>query len=650
MDAREVIFTELSKVPGEKKVTGDAFMICCPFHGDTAPSCGVNLTTDTNIPLGFFHCFSGDTEVLTNLGTLPIEDLVGRKGVKVLTEGGVWVNTVFRNYGKQRLYEIVVTRNMQTKSIFATAEHEWIRKGIKKRTKTRDLPVGYRLKSSCPSHVYKNIHQLDFEGVRHGFVFGDGSIDHNFAYATLTGNKKRYMYPFFKEAINADTYSYERFYKRQDGSQSEETRTRCGKYPLYFKELPDINEDPSYILAFLAGLIAADGCVSTGGSVMFNNKSTEVLEQIRDLATKVGITTLSVTTQNRLGINDEYSDISRIYFARDHFPSKILLNPEHKRRFLSKPALPSRLAWKVVSVTKTDYIEDVYCCVVPGTHSFTLKDNILTGNCFGCSEKGGWNKLAAELGLQQLKGWELGFSGNGTKRANKKKQGNMLFQDADTALRDAIYTNEAIPWPDSVKWRGYEGTILSKLGALYYNDKMTKQMMTFFPIYMNGKYRGGVRAYLEKQVSGSTYMTTKGNWVSNYGLFGYEYIQRVVRKYEYDAVILVEGPRDALRLIGNNVPALAVLGAGLISERKMLKVMALTARLTTVYVMPDNDKAGSVLFSNVKHHMRGLAKVRQLKLPRPVNKDGKLIKLDPDNCDQDIIDEVRLMMREHRHA
>jgi 5S rRNA maturation endonuclease (ribonuclease M5) len=283
--------------------------------------------------------------------------------------------------------------------------------------------------------------------------------------------------------------------------------------------------------------------------------------------------------------------------------------------------------------------------------NLTTDTNIPLGfhHCFGCGAKGGWNKLAAKLGLQQLKDWELGFKGNGTNRANKKKRGITLFQDADTTLRDAIYTNEAIPWPDSVKWRGYNGSLLHKLGALYYNDTMTKQMMTFFPIHINGTYRGGVRAYLEKQVSGNTYMTTKGSWVSNYGLLGYEYIKRIVRKYQYNAVVLVEGPRDALRLIDNNIPALSVLGVGTISERKMLKVLALTSKLDTIYVMPDNDKAGSTMFSSVKHHIRGLAHVKHLRLPKPM-KEGKLVKLDPDNCDQDIIDEIRLMMREHRHA
>src|SRR5262249_45818964 len=44
--------------------------------------------------------------------------------------------------------------------------------------------------------------------------------------------------------------------------------------------------------------------------------------------------------------------------------------------------------WVVRAVEATDRVEEVFCAVVPGTHSFTLEDNILTGNCFGCGKSG----------------------------------------------------------------------------------------------------------------------------------------------------------------------------------------------------------------------------------------------------------------------
>ncbi|MGY1746454.1 DNA primase [Blastococcus sp. SYSU D00695] len=44
--------------------------------------------------------------------------------------------------------------------------------------------------------------------------------------------------------------------------------------------------------------------------------------------------------------------------------------------------------WVVQSVEWSDRVEEVFCAEVPGTHAFTLEDNILTGNCFGCGEGG----------------------------------------------------------------------------------------------------------------------------------------------------------------------------------------------------------------------------------------------------------------------
>ena len=49
---------------------------------------------------------------------------------------------------------------------------------------------------------------------------------------------------------------------------------------------------------------------------------------------------------------------------------------------------PERQGWVVEEVTETDRIEEVFCAEVEGTHAFTLEDNILTGNCFGCQAGG----------------------------------------------------------------------------------------------------------------------------------------------------------------------------------------------------------------------------------------------------------------------
>lgn len=58
------------------------------------------------------------------------------------------------------------------------------------------------------------------------------------------------------------------------------------------------------------------------------------------------------------------------------------------RRFAGAHKAWVRRGWVVKSVEPTDRREEVFCAVVEGTHNFTLEDNILTGNCFGCRASG----------------------------------------------------------------------------------------------------------------------------------------------------------------------------------------------------------------------------------------------------------------------
>lgn len=47
-----------------------------------------------------------------------------------------------------------------------------------------------------------------------------------------------------------------------------------------------------------------------------------------------------------------------------------------------------QLCWTVVSIAPPADTEEVFCAEVPGTHAFSLEDNLLTGNCFGCGAHG----------------------------------------------------------------------------------------------------------------------------------------------------------------------------------------------------------------------------------------------------------------------
>lgn len=261
-----------------------------------------------------------------------------------------------------------------------------------------------------------------------------------------------------------------------------------------------------------------------------------------------------------------------------------------------------------------------------------------TFHCFGCNEKGGWNKLADKLGFEKIKDWQK-FEG----RTNDKIViADLLTTETSVKqlLKD-IGTKEAIQWPINMKWRGYEGKLINKLGGIYFNDKLTDELMLVFPIYINGKYKGGVRAYLEKQVGGTSYLTTKGPWAKSYGLFGYDYIKGIMNKRKYKSIVLSEGPRDFLRLASNSIPALSILGGLNFDKKKFMYVLSICPQLETIYVLSDNDSGGNKMFKAVKEVAADVIEVVRIKLPVEKDKKGKLIKMDPDSAPQYLIDEIK---------
>jgi 5S rRNA maturation endonuclease (ribonuclease M5) len=270
-------------------------------------------------------------------------------------------------------------------------------------------------------------------------------------------------------------------------------------------------------------------------------------------------------------------------------------------------------------------------------------------HCFGCGEKRRWNELAETLGLHKFKDWELGFSGNGSRKDQRKKK-IVEYETITQELRRSLNTMELIDWPAIMSWRGYKGQLIKRLGGLFYNDPMTDEIMLFFPITINNKFKGGVRAYLEKQVNGLSYLTTKGPWVKDCGILGYEYIKKIIRRNGYTALVIVEGPRDMLRLIDNKIPAVAILGSENFTRKKLMRILGMSSKIDTLYVMPDNDKAGASMYYKIKGITGDYAKVKHLKLPREKNKEGKLIKMDPDDAPQHFIDEVKKVLNKHRES
>lgn len=359
----------------------------CPFRKNhTGGGSGQGLESFRLSPeINAYHCFAGETRVITDKGSFPIKDLSGSEH-NLLTKGGKWIKAPIKSFGKQELVQINLIRDGIEKTIFATSMHRWFITRIKSEVRTFELQAGDYLHTTIPNK--RTNWKLDPKGIQHGIVFGDGSLNKRpvnqngtlpptYGFVNLHGEKIQLKKYFTRQQNKGVKYrdSGETYHRIFGGSEFSN-----------YKKLPDISNTEEYLLGFLSGYIATDGCVSEQGLVMLNSSNKRTLEKIRSICHKLGIAVHPVVSQERLGYGTEMSTVYRIMFISDTFSDKLLLKESNKQRFRVQKY--SRLRWRVVSINETNRNEKVYCAEVPDTHSFVLEDYILTGNCFSCHAKG----------------------------------------------------------------------------------------------------------------------------------------------------------------------------------------------------------------------------------------------------------------------
>jgi LAGLIDADG-like domain len=361
-------------------------MVSCPVpgHDDAHPSCSVGVDASQG-----WCCLAAETRVITHDGVKPIAELAGTTQ-RVLSTGGVWVAAQFESFGAQRLWRISARRSGRQKEIFATPEHRWfVRTSSKHRPKrelaTSDLRPGQRLVSVFPNRTPR-VCKLNVSpfGVARGFTFGDGHRFRQGSRASFYGAKDAAVLPYFPLS--------KPYHHAPTGSLV------VGDLPGYFKELPDLEELPSYLHGWLAGYLAADGDVSKT-TVSLHCADGDVLERVRAICTRVGIGTYGISRYDRKGIRGVISAIYRLRLMRTDLIPEFFVLPHHRARFEAQDSPNERRDWIVTEIEPTARTEEVFCATVPGTHAFALEDNILTGNCHAasCGARGAIYDLASVL-------------------------------------------------------------------------------------------------------------------------------------------------------------------------------------------------------------------------------------------------------------
>lgn len=335
------------------------------------------------------HCFHGSTRVITSSGTFPINSLTG-KTVKLLTRNtdgpGKWVKAHIYNYGQQPVTRILLERNHRQIVITATPEHRWL--AFKNRNKnlpiqeftTSQLKPGYRIPTVFTKNVLfsagqKRIH-LSPIGIAHGIVYGDGhaaslkeGTPNRSAKTTLYGAKDSSLLRWFKHISRTKPV------ERSVGG------IEAVDLPRYFKKLPSKQECTSYLVGWLAGYFAADGCVAADGQPSLSSASWNSIHYVEWLCQKLGIRTTGISVSTRVGLGSQESVLYKLCLEVGTLPAHFFLLKSHRQR--AKKRTLKRDHWIVKNVEPTTSIEPVFCAEVPVTKCFTLEGNILTGNCVG---------------------------------------------------------------------------------------------------------------------------------------------------------------------------------------------------------------------------------------------------------------------------
>lgn len=352
------------------------------------------------------NCVSGDTQVHIRGGKVLARDLVGQE-VEVLSKGGVYRKAKWSSYGIQPLLKVVLENGDE---LFATSNHEWeVRKGshnniIVPTTKLKGCKIPQ-------VHVMSPIINNTFrEGIKHGMVYGDGSI-------TRRGKKLCCEIRQFG-SINTDVLL--EYFK------DEKLCTyNCKKYgtihyathlPIAWKALPSYKNDQSYLRGFIAGLIATDGHFDKRGHGGIYQSNLDALIIIRELASIAGLPTNGISLYRKYSPFDGSEKPNyKLSFYRNSICDNIelLIKESHKQNMLTLPQFQDRHRLQaVIDVSNSGRTEEVYCCVEPETHTMVIGNGYLTKQCFvldpNKDSSEGWGASAYNMIVTSMRGGGCG--------------------------------------------------------------------------------------------------------------------------------------------------------------------------------------------------------------------------------------------------
>ena len=363
-------------------------------------------------------CVSGDTEIVTRDGIVPIRSVAGRV-VELLvpkslpgglfSEVGRWKSAPVSSFGEQRLWRLTLAgHGRSTKTLYVTGNHRWFLSRPTRHhgrlpsgeVRTDGLRPGDRLRNLfvCPIGTKRG--RTSRIGAMRGFVFGDGTRSNCSRPGTLDlhEGKDEVFRPLFEACCGP----------------SVEKPSTTGKRFWHFYGLPhewttppNIRESRHFLIGFLAGWFAADGCVAEDGSCILNTSRADRLLLARSLCAVLGVQASPGSGGESVATLPNGESVRRSLYAlrinRFHLTADFFWLDEHRRRFENAGVKEERrYGWTVKSVEPTERVEEVFCATVDGEGAFGLADGLMTGNCF---LKGWAKRVRIARDNPELVGW-----------------------------------------------------------------------------------------------------------------------------------------------------------------------------------------------------------------------------------------------------
>ena len=302
------------------------------------------------------NCFSPSQKFITDCGIRKFSDFVDGEKVIVKDYLGELREATVHVYAPQKLYniEFVRKRGNGSRTVIATKDHKWL---LADGTFTTDLSVGDKLWQNKACDIKQSIDTIeDARAWCMGFVVGDG-VDHVIGKSPephtqcrLCGAKNKYAYIFEKAGYRMNTMScgdmipYTKYRTKQDFLNGKGWRYMTAKQKALLFE----------------GLYAADGRTN---QYSIQTSDTRVIQLIEECSGLAGY----FITIKKEGYNTTNYKENR-YYCYFHF-----LKPQVENNY-----------WVVKSITPNRTgtpTTRVYCVTEPVTHTFTLENGIITGNC-----------------------------------------------------------------------------------------------------------------------------------------------------------------------------------------------------------------------------------------------------------------------------